>query len=292
MNSSRILLASTIALAVVLAGTLGMLYLSPGVAVQVFNLPSSQATTFSTPSTTSLPSQSTYAGTTSAYPTEPIQLSDNTLSLSGFGVVSVNPDRAKIQMTISIEASTAQEAAAKNADTFAKFIQALEQAGINRENVSTTQYNIYPVYNYPSQGGQPVLTGYRADQSFVVTVVSDEVNQLGKKAGQVIDVSVAAGVNQVSSIYFTVSDSAIKTLQNQALVGALNDAAGQAKLIADTLGLKIVAVKSVSYGSYYPLPVQTTIKESVSSGPAATEVIPGSLQVSATVQVVYLIAQA
>ena len=228
-------------------------------------------------------------GTTSTYPT---QISDNTLSVSGSGVVSVKPDRAKIQMTISTEASTAKDAAAKNADIFAKFVQALQQAGISKDNVETTRYNIYPVYYYPPQGGQPVLTGYKTDQSFVVTVIPENVDQLGTKTGQVIDVAVGAGVNQVSSISFTVADSAFKTLQNQALVAALKDANGQAKIIADTLGLKIVAVKSVSYGSSYPLPYPTPIRDFAGATSAPTEVIPGALQVSANVQMVYLIAQA
>jgi uncharacterized protein YggE len=286
MNSSRILLASTIALAVALAGTLGMLY-SAGQAFQVSN--TSQATTSIT--TSSASPQGTGAGTESIYPIQSVQLSDNTLSVSGYGVVSVNPDRAKIQMTISTDASTAQDAVAKNADTFAKLIQALGQAGISRDNLSTTQYNIYPVYYYPPQGGQPVLTGYRADQSLIVTVVSEDSNELGKRAGQVIDLAVGAGVNQISGIYFTVSDSAIKTLQNQALVAALKDADGQAKIIVDTLGLKIAAVKSVSYGSYYPQSIQPVYRE-VAGASAPTEVIPSSFQVSATVQIVYLIAQA
>lgn len=281
MNSTKILLASTIVLAVILAGTLGILYIVLGTEPSV-------VTASPTITSSSVPLQGTGVGTT---PTYPIQLSENVLSVSGYGVVSVTPDRAKIQMTVSTQASNAQDAAAKNADIFTKFVQALQQAGVSKDNVETTQYNINPVYYYPPQGGQPVLTGYRAAQSFTVTVLSQDVNQLGKNAGQVIDLSVGAGVNQVSSIYFTVSNDAYQILQNQALIAALKDANGQAKAIADTLGLRIVTVKSVSYGSYYPQPVKP-LSTGASAAPATTEVVPSSLQISASVQVVYLIAQA
>jgi uncharacterized protein YggE len=284
MNSKRILLASTIVLAVALAGILGMISSVQG-QIPVVNQPTTSSTT--NVSTTPLTTDSV----TSMYPVQVVQLNDNTLSVSGYGLASLTPDRAKIYITISTEASTAQESAAKNADIFSKLIAALQQAGIGKDKVETSQYNIYPVYYYPPQGGQPTLTGYKTDQSLTVTVIPQNGDELGTKTGQVIDLAVGAGVNQVSSIYFTVSDTAIKTLQNQALVAALKDADGQAKIIADTLGLKIVTVKSVSYGSYYPYPIRTAGK--VDYAPAsATQVVPGALQISATAQVVYAISQA
>jgi uncharacterized protein YggE len=289
MNSSKILLASTIVLAVALAATLGVLYSAQ--ATQILNSASSPPITTTTTYVSSTPTQSANVGTTSTYPTQIVQLNDNTLSVSGYGLASVTPDRAKIYITISTEASTAQESAAKNAEIFSKLIAALQQAGIGKDKVETSQYNIYPVYYYPPQGGQSILTGYKTDQSLTVTVIPENGDELGTKTGQVIDLAVGAGVNQVSSIYFTVSDTAIKTLQNQALVTALKDADGQAKIIADTLGLKIVTIKSVSYGSYYPYPIRTAGK--VDYAPAsATEVVPGALQISANAQVVYAISQA
>jgi len=104
------------------------------------------------------------------------------LSVSGTGVVGVQPDRAKIQMTIVTQATTAQKASALNADESNALLNALLAAGIPKNQIETVNYNIYPVYDYSNTNKGPFITGYQASNVVIVTVISTQNGDLGKTA--------------------------------------------------------------------------------------------------------------
>ncbi len=208
------------------------------------------------------------------------------LSVSGTGVVSVKPDRAKIQMAILTEAPTAEKASAQNADSFNVLLKALLDEGITRDNIETVQYTIYPNYDYNAK--IPYILGYRAYHVISVTVVPTQGADLGKLTGKIIDVAVASGVNQINSIQFTVSDDKIKDLRNDALKEAVLDARKKADVMVAALGVHIVAVQQASESSYYPSPVYYREAAPVAAGAkASTELVPGELNITASVSIVY-----
>ena len=82
-----------------------------------------------------------------------------------------------------------------------KVIDALVAIGIPRDALKTTGYNIYPVYEDTTKPilDQKVRT-YQVTNTLTVTL--HDVS----KTGDVIDVAVANGINQASSIQFLLSD--------------------------------------------------------------------------------------
>src|SRR3972149_2755822 len=204
------------------------------------------------------------------------------LSVSGTGVVSVKPDRAVIQMAILKEAPTAEKASAQNADSFNVLLKALLDEGIPRDNIETVQYTIYPNYDYNAK--IPYILGYRAYHVISVTVVPTQVADLGKLTGKIIDIAVAAGVNQINSIQFTVSDDKIKDLRNDALKEAVLDARKKADVMVAALGVHILAVQQASESSYLPSPVYYRDAAPVAAGAkSSTELGPGELSITASV---------
>lgn len=143
------------------------------------------------------------------------------------------------------------------------------------------------MYEYPK--GQPVLVGYKVEHHLIVTVVYGEPSQLGKKVGEVIDLAVGAEVSQVHTMQFTLSDSAVKELRNQALKSAMLDAQSRSDLMAKTLGVKLLGISSASEGSYQSYPPQTMSLKSFAEARVATELIPSLFKVQASVQIIYLI---
>lgn len=216
--------------------------------------------------------------------TEVDEVKEHTIYVYGIGEIKVNPDMAKIMLSVVTEEPNAKDAAAKNAAIVEELIKRLENIGISKENIQTTSYNIYPIYYYPKEG-PPTITGYRVVNSLEVKIVERDISKLGLNAGKIIDEAVAAGVNQVTGIMFTVTDDTYKSLKSTALKLAVEDAASKAKLIAETLGVKIVGVKSVNEGSYSPTPVY--VKEAAAQ--SGTTIIPGQVTIQYTVQVTYLI---
>ncbi|MEM3384203.1 MAG: SIMPL domain-containing protein [Nitrososphaeria archaeon] len=216
--------------------------------------------------------------------TEVDEVKEHTIYVYGTGEIKVNPDMAKIMLSVITEEPNAKDAATKNALIVEELIKRLENIGVSKEDIQTTSYNIYPIYYYPKEG-QPTIVGYRVVNSLEVRVTEKDVNKLGLNAGKIIDEAVAAGVNQVTGIIFTVTDESYKNLKSTALKLAVEDAVSKAKLIAETLGVKILGVKSVNEGSYSPTPVY--VKEV--SAQSGTTIIPGQVTIQYTVQVTYLI---
>jgi len=217
--------------------------------------------------------------------TEAGQVREHTLYVTGSGEIKVNPDTARVMLSVLTQAQTANEAAAKNAAVVEELMKRLEGVGVSKDDVKTASYSIYPVYYYPKEG-PPTISGYSVVNSLEVKVVDKDVNQLGLKVGRILDEAVAAGVNQVAGIAFTVADETYRSLKNEALKLALNDANAKAKLMAEALGVKIVGVQTASEASYTPIPVY--LKETSASS-SSTTILPGQLTVQSTVQVTYLI---
>src|SRR4051794_6495628 len=111
-----------------------------------------------------------------------------TISVTGTGTVTTEPDTATTTFGVVTQGSTAREAMLQNSEEMAKVIEALKRAGIASKDVQTQYVSLDP--RYDNQGREVV--GYSATNS-----VSAIVRDLAQ-AGAVIDAAVAAGANNVS----------------------------------------------------------------------------------------------
>ncbi len=212
---------------------------------------------------------------------------EHTLVVSGIGEARVNPDRAKVMIGVITEGLTVKDAADSNAKIISSLLASLDQMGITKDRIETTWYSIYPLYDYNNIRNFPLIIGYRVEHQLRVTVLGDDVSQLGVKAGEVIDAAVISGSNQIYGVEFTVSEDHSRDLRNLALQKAVTEAATKGKLMADALGVKLAGVLSVNEGgSNSPPPILFRSAAEVKQG---TQLLPGSLSVSASVQVTYAI---
>ncbi|MEM3403847.1 MAG: SIMPL domain-containing protein [Nitrososphaeria archaeon] len=212
---------------------------------------------------------------------------EHTISVTGVGEIKVYPDTVRISLGALTEAPTTVDAVTKNSGIINELMKRLETMGVSKRDVQTTYYNIYPLYKYPNDGSTPYIIGYRVVHNLDVVLKGDDVAQLGLKAGKVIDESVLVGVNQVTSVQFTVSDQLAKQLKEQTLQLAIQEATSKANLTAITLGVKIVGVQSVTEESpvTYPIYYRTDAKEG-----ANTILIPGQVSISTSIHIVYIIS--
>lgn len=207
------------------------------------------------------------------------QATTKTLQVTGEGTVSASPDQAILLLAVQTQATSATQATGDNAALMSKVLDALVNAGISKDSIETTSYSLTPIYeNKPDQTTPPKVLGYIARNAIQVTVTDFS------SVGKILDMAIAAGVNEVQGITFTLSSSALATLQRQAMRLALQDADSQAKAIASTLGVNLVGPLSVSPGySFQPRYEKMTPS-------AQTPIQPATLQVTATVQVTYQFA--
>jgi uncharacterized protein len=214
----------------------------------------------------------------------------HTLSTDGRGSVTLSPDEVQITVGEMTQGPTAQSASDANAKVVDAIISQLNSIGVSNSSISTSSFSIYPLYNYSKSGLQSVYA-YQAVHSLQITVQSSSLNQLGSKVSQVIDTAVVAGANQVTQVYFTLSDQLMKQTDDQALQLAIQDAASRAQLMASALNVKLSGVESVS-STTQSSPVVNYIStpqagSGASGGAPSTSVLPGNFTVTASVQVAY-----
>lgn len=209
------------------------------------------------------------------------------LSVSGIGSAQAAPDSVVVMLSITTEGITSAEAVTFNGKIFSSALDGFGRLGIDRDQIETTSYNLVPIYSRPSREAPPEITGYKALHDLAVTIGDPRLSELSRIAGQVVDVSAAAGVNGINGIQFSASQERFTELRNESLVAAAQDANIKAQIIAKSLEVQVVSVLSASEsGIRAPMVVmQRTMAET--SIAASTDVIPGQLEVRSHVSVSY-----
>lgn len=155
------------------------------------------------------------------------------ISVSGHGKADVSPDMATVSIGIVTTGKTAQLAQAENARVASDVTAVLGQLGIFSKDIQT-HYTMSPVYE---RGDYRKAVGYRASNTVTVTVHDVA------KAGQVIDAALRSGATDVNGLSFGLKDA--RSVRDNALQMAVQDARSKADAIAAALGVKIVGIQNV-----------------------------------------------
>ena len=209
--------------------------------------------------------------------TPPTTSTTKTLQITGTGTVTSDPDEAILLLAVQTQAASATQATADNAAITSRAIDALVSVGVGKDRIETVSYTLSPIYESKSdQTTAPKVLGYIVRNAIQARL--SDFNLVGKA----LDTAISAGVNEVQGIMFTLSRTKFAALQKQALQMAIQDADGQAKAMASTLGISLVGPISVTPGyAFQP------VFEKISVSAAQTPIQPGTLQVTAMVQVTY-----
>ena len=205
-----------------------------------------------------------------------------TISVTGSGQANLVPDIAYLYLGVHTEKPTASEAMAENNAQTQSMIDALTKFGIDKKDIRTTNFSIYPQDKYDPQSGTP--TGekvYSVDNTVYVTV--RDLKQLG----DLLDTVVAAGANTINSIQFDVADKAeaIKTARAE----AVKDAQAQAQELADSAGVTLGEIQALDFYDSQPYPMYEGKGGGAVAQAAAVPIQPGQLTFTVTVNATYAI---
>jgi uncharacterized protein YggE len=205
------------------------------------------------------------------------------IRVTGEATVSAKPDQASIDVGVTTQASTAQQASTDNATRLDATLAELKKLLGPSADIKTVSYSVSPNYRYPREGGQPTITGYTATN--IVRIKTGDLSQVGK----LIDTATQNGSNTIHALRFSLKDES--ALRNRALAEAATKARAKAEAIASALGLKIVRVLQVEEGGGGPRPVPYAMAEASVAARAPTPVETGTLDITATVTLTVEIAQ-
>lgn len=212
-----------------------------------------------------------------------------TIMVSGKGEVYIKPDIATISFGVTAESLDIGKAQTESATKINAIVAELKKLGIEEKDIKTTNYNMYPRYEYqktsvmyPYDSGKQILAGYVVTQGITV-----KVRDL-PKAGEILASLGELGATDISGLSFTVdNDDAVKA---QARAAAIADAKAKAEVMAKALGVRLVKVTAFTEDSYYPYYGKTMALD-VANGMGGAGVAPqlptGENLVTSNVNVTY-----
>ncbi|MCX6692974.1 MAG: SIMPL domain-containing protein [Methanomicrobiales archaeon] len=210
---------------------------------------------------------------------------DHVILTSATGEVDVSPDRAEVTFSVETENSDVTVAQDANARMMTSAIDAIVASGIPKEDIKTTGYSIYPIYDDTGGILSQKVKLYRVTNTILVTV--RDVS----KVGSVIDAAVSAGINGVSSINFLLSEGRTQVARTEAIQKAVAKCLADATTVAAATGVNITAVKEISVGTRYP-PVYFDGYRSggMEKSAVPTPIQPNDVKVTAQVSITYIIS--
>lgn len=199
--------------------------------------------------------------------------------VSGDSIVQAQPDTAVITIAVVTQAKQAIDAQQQNASKSDAMMRALKSAAGVGAEVKTSGYNLQPQRVY-KEGQPPTITGYEARNSVTVTI--GDLTTIGA----VIDAAGQAGANDVGGISFKLRQD--RSIRDKALSEATSEAMSKAKVIAQTLGGRLVRVVEVQEeGFQRPQPIYANQEFAIQgTRSVATPIEVGSLDISSRVQLV------
>lgn len=227
-----------------------------------------------------------------------VTVNNSTLEVMGNAQTMVKPDKVTLSLSIETTNTTANEALTANSRAMNNTLEALKAADVQENETSTSFFNISPNYNITQEDedSPPVETQDIISYTVTNSITVDSFNLLN--VSQWIDTAVQAGVNDISSISFSLSDEKSELVKNDLLKQAVTNAKNKADIAASALGLKVIGVKSIiieGVDGIPPLPPQPFLaKEAVGTAAAPeagppTPIVVGEQQVTTDVNIAFFI---
>ena len=208
------------------------------------------------------------------------QPAPRTLTVSGTGKVTLKPDIATINVGVHSENIQAAQAVADNNASTQKLIDALKAAGVDANDIQTSNFSIWQ-NNSTSPDGKTALSSYAVDNTVLLTVRN--LPQLGS----LLDAAVKAGANNVNSIQFDLADKT--KAMSQARADAVKTAKTQADELAAAAGVQLGDIQSIQYADATPFPMLSAKGLGGGGGAAAMNVpiTPGQMDITVSVTIAY-----
>ena len=220
------------------------------------------------------------------FPAIPAQTNEHEISVVGTASEIVAADLLVVRIGVETQEDTARGALESNSDLMDGTIGAILEAGIPQEDVSTSRFDIRPVYQGFEVDGlyTQELVGYR-----VTNTVTVETAMLDS-AADIVDGAVGAGANRIDTIYFTLSPDRQTAIQRDLIEDAVLNAMDRAQEILEPLGHEIVGVKTVSMFDGKPYAQESFAFARADTDRSSTQLFAPDQTVATSVQVTFLIA--
>jgi uncharacterized protein YggE len=205
------------------------------------------------------------------------------ISVNGTGTLSVEPDMATFNVSISQTEKTTSEALQATNKKVTEVLDSLEAFNIANRDIKTTSINLNTEYEWIDKKQQ--VKGQRASQSINVKLRNlDDIGPIIDKLSNINEIS-------LGSISMDKEDTSIE--EQQARILSVIDAKTKAEDIANAAGMKLGMPLSISYGSnsntnyYSPMLMKSAVRLDSAPESYSTQAPTGEIQLSSNVSIIY-----
>ncbi len=212
-----------------------------------------------------------------------------TITVNGDAKVSAVPDIATISLSVVSEGKNVKEVTTDGNAKMTKIHDGMLSLGVERKDMTTTQYSLTPVYDYqvmPVQFGSarktPKITGYRLDQQLTL-----KIRDL-TRVDDVIDRATQLGANEVGQLSFDIDDTS--AVKKEAREKAFQAARDKAEQMAAAVGVRLSRVVTFSEDNFAQPMYANYAVEKAALAPMdapAPSIQPGSKELRVNVSVTY-----
>jgi uncharacterized protein YggE len=214
---------------------------------------------------------------------EPEEQPDRQIAVAAAGSAAGTADEAVVRLGVRATDQSVVAARRALAENVTRMRDALVDAQVDPDAITTTRYDIYRDRERPRREGEEPQVRYRAMHGFEVTVDDPE------RVGTVIDTAVRNGATDVDGVEFTLSAERRDRLDRTARKRAMASARDKATQLAATENLTVTGVRTVrTVSDGGPRPVaEAAMATPTATGAAPTDLESGPVSVTVRVEVVY-----
>jgi uncharacterized protein YggE len=203
------------------------------------------------------------------------------ITVTGTGTVEGTPDTLRLDMGVEVTEASVAEALDRANAVATRLHEALEKAGVEKDDLQTTGLTINPTYDYPASGGSPVLRGYTVSESVSATLRDID------EAGAAISAAVSAGGDNARVHGISLALEGTGPLLTDARTRAVEDARAKAEAYAKAVGRDLGTLVSITEQVSTPSPIAYGRESMDAAASSAVPIEPGSQDVGVTVTAVY-----
>ncbi|MEK7080389.1 MAG: SIMPL domain-containing protein [Patescibacteria group bacterium] len=205
----------------------------------------------------------------------------NQITVSGEGKVYAKPDIAIVSLGVTTQGNTTAEVIKSNTDKMNAVIQAVKDSGVDEKDITSTTYNLSPLYNYTEAAGR-VFQGYTLDQNIEVKIRDFA------KIGDILSKATAKGANLANNLQFTIDNP--EQFKQEARAKAIEQAKANAQNLVKESGIKLGKLINVYENYIYP-GVYNSKATGLGGGIAESEPVPtiqpGQQEINITINLTY-----
>jgi len=213
-----------------------------------------------------------------------------TVSTVGSAEKEIPSDESRISLAVENTNANANTARKNNADKMNTIINVLKQAGVSDDNITTSNFQITPNYDYENSNYDRIISYTALNKIELKTSSNANISQF-------IDLAVNNGANRVENIDFVISKKTLNENSLELLKEAFRDAKQKAEILAIEGNFTIAGVKIIdtSSGGGYSPPTyfyDNYAGDSAEKTPSpSTQIIPQKNKVSVSLPVIFYIGE-